>query len=137
MYDYKYKFVFIILSKITYKNCNVGELYEGKTTDWIMNQGVQLVANDISNWHGNWLLMGEWSLASPGSATFTDVTLKQYFDNMFNTLNAMHSGWTYWTWKQGSSGPRGDGQGAWCFRDLMRDCIVNPKLWDRTSTKCQ
>ena len=92
MYDYKYKFVFIILSKITYKNCNVGELYEGKTTDWIMNQGVQLVANDISNWHGNWLLMGEWSLASPGSATFTDVTLKQYFDNMFNTLNAMHSG---------------------------------------------
>ena len=101
-----------------------------------MNQGVQLIANDISKWNGNWLLMGEWSLASPGSATFTDATLKQYFVNMFNTMNTMHSGWTYWTWKQGSGGPRGNGEGAWCLRDLLRDCVVNPKLWDSTSTKC-
>lgn len=85
-----------------------------------MNQGVLLMANDISNWNGDWLLMNEWSLASLGSATFTNVTLKQYFVSMFNTMNVMHSRWTF--------GPRGNGQGAWCFRDFMRGCIVNPKL---------
>ena len=110
--------------------------FDGQTASWLMNQGVAEIASEISKWTGNPLLIGEWSLASPGSAVFTDTTLKQYANNMINTLNVVKGGWTFWTWKQGNGGPRGNGQGGWCFRDLLRDCIVNPKWWDSKSTKC-
>ncbi len=97
-----------------------------------MNQGVQTVAGDITSWTGNPLIIGEWSLAAPGSATFTDATLKQYATNMITKGLGAAAGWTFWTWKQGY-GSRGNG---WCMRDLFRDCFINPKLWDPTSTKC-
>ena len=107
--------------------------FEGKTADWIMNQGVKDIATDIAKWSGNPLLMGEWSLASTESAKFTDATLKQYANNMISKLTALNGGWTFWTWKQGNGGHRGNGQGGWCLKDLLRDCIVNPKLWDNSS----
>jgi len=106
--------------------------FDGKSADWLMNQGVQTVAGDITAWTGNPLIIGEWSLAAPGSATFTDATLKQYATNMITKGLGAASGWTFWTWKQGY-GSRGNG---WCMRDLFRDCFINPKLWDPTSTKC-
>jgi len=109
--------------------------YEGQTADWIMNQGVNGVASDINSWTGNPLMMGEWCMAAPDSAVFTDTTLTQYANNYINAINAMKGGWTMWTWKQGSY-PRPNGGGGWSMRDLLRDCIINPKLWDPTNNKC-
>jgi hypothetical protein len=80
--------------------------------------------------------MGEWSLASAAGAKFTDVTLKQYANNMISKMNAMRAGWTMFTWKQEVGIPRPDGQGGWSMKDLIRDCIMNPKLWDSSSTLC-
>ena len=110
--------------------------FEDKTANWIMNEGVALVAADIARWTGAPLIMGEWSLASASGATFTDVTLKQYASNMINTMNAMKGGWTMWTWKQEVGNPRPDGQGGWSMKDLIKDCIMDPKLWDSSSTLC-
>ena len=110
--------------------------YEGQTADWIMNQGVDLIAADIAKWTGAPLLMGEWCVAAPASATFTDVTLKQYAHNLMTTMEAMRGGWTMWTWKQQDGNPRPDGQGGWSMKDLIDDCIMDPKWWDSSSTLC-
>ena len=80
--------------------------------------------------------MGEWCVAAPESATFTDVTLKQYAKNLITTMEAMGGGWTMWTWKQEGGNPRPDGQGGWSMKDLINDCIMDPKWWDTTSTLC-
>ena len=110
--------------------------YEGQTANWIMNNGVNLIASDIAKWTGGPLLMGEWSVASPASATFTDVTLKQYAKNTITTMKAAGAGWSMWTWKQQIGNPRPNGQGGWTMNALIRDCIINPKWWDSTSTVC-
>ena len=110
--------------------------YDGQTANWIMNNGVNLIASNIGSWTGVPLFMSEWSAAAPASATFTDVTLKQYANNTITTMRAAGAGWTMWTWKQQCGNPRPNGQGGWSMKDLIRDCIIDPKLWDRTSTIC-
>lgn len=85
--------------------------YEGQTANWIMNQGVNGVASEINAWTGNPLMMGEWCLAAPDSAVFTDVTLTQYANNYITAISAMKGGWTFWTWKQGNGGARPNGAG--------------------------
>jgi glucan 1,3-beta-glucosidase len=110
--------------------------FEDKPANWIMNDGVALIAADIAKWTGSPLIMGEWSLASAAGAKFTDVTLKQYANNMISKMNAMKAGWTMWTWKQEVVNPRPDGQGGWSMKDLIKDCIMNPKMWDSSSTLC-
>ena len=50
-----------------------------------MTEGVALIAADIAKWTGAPLIMGEWSLTSGSlgsGAKFTDVTLKQYANNI-------------------------------------------------------
>lgn len=101
--------------------------FEGQSAEWIITEGVATVQNDLARWTGNDIIMGEWCLAS--NAKFTDDLLKQYATNMFNTLRACKAGWTFWTWKQGDGSPRGDGEGGWSFRDLLRDRIVTPSMW--------
>jgi len=101
--------------------------FEGKSPQWLMNEGVATIRNAVNGWNGNWLLVGEWSLAS--SQTFTDAQLTQYGKNMFGALKGAHSGWTYWTWKQGNGGLRGNGGGGWCMRCLLRDGIINSSMW--------
>nr|CAH0109555.1 unnamed protein product [Daphnia galeata] len=110
--------------------------YEGQSADWIMTEGVALIAADIAKWTGAPLVMGEWCLAAPSSATFTDETLKQYANNYITMMEAMKGGWTMWTWKQEWGNPRPDGQGGWSMKDLINDCIIDPKLWDSSSTLC-
>jgi hypothetical protein len=113
--------------------------FENKTADWIMTEGVALIAADIAKWTGAPLIMGEWSLTSGSlgsGAKFTDVTLKQYANNMITAMNAMKVGWTMWTWKKEIRNPRLDGQGGWSMKNLISDRIMDPKLWDSSSTLC-
>jgi hypothetical protein len=52
-------------------------------------------------------------------------------------MNAMKVGWTMWTWKQDVGNPRPDGQGGWRMKNLINDHIImDPKLWDSSSTLC-
>jgi hypothetical protein len=39
--------------------------YKDKTADWIMTEGVALIAADIAKWTGAPLIIGEWCLDSP------------------------------------------------------------------------
>ena len=39
--------------------------YKEKTADWIMTEGVALIAADIAKWTGAPLIIGEWCLDSP------------------------------------------------------------------------
>ena len=109
--------------------------YEQQTGEWVITEGVAGIGNDIARWTGNDLIMGEWCLATvspyePGPPTkINDAQMMRFATNMFNTLKAMKGGWTFWTWKQGDGSPRGDGQGGWSFRDLLRDGIINPSMW--------
>ncbi len=41
-----------------------------------------------------------------------------------------------WTWKQESGNPRPSGQGGWNMKDLIKDCIIDPKWWDSSSKRC-
>jgi aryl-phospho-beta-D-glucosidase BglC (GH1 family) len=49
------------------------------------------------NWKGNWLFIGEWSIAS--SATFNDDDLRRYSQAQLAAFREATGGWTYWTWK--------------------------------------
>ena len=51
-------------------------------------------------------------------------------------MNAMKVGWTMWTWKKEIRNPRLDGQGGWSMKNLISDRIMDPKLWDSSSTLC-
>ena len=55
--------------------------FEGQTADWIMNNGVDLIASDITRRTGVPLIMSEWSVASSKSAKFTDDTPMKYAKN--------------------------------------------------------
>ena len=51
----------------------------------------------MTNWKGNWLFIGEWSIAS--SASFNDDDLRQYAQAQIAAFKNAVGGWTYWTWK--------------------------------------
>jgi hypothetical protein len=38
--------------------------FEGWSVDRLINEGIPLIKNDINAWTGNWLFIGEWSVAS-------------------------------------------------------------------------
>ena len=106
--------------------------YEGQTGEWVITEGVAGIANDIARWTGNDLMMGEWCLATlsyPPYTKINDAQLVRFADSMFDTLAAMKGGWTFWTWKQGDASPRGDGEGGWSLRTLLRAGIVKPEMW--------
>lgn len=106
--------------------------FESQSAEWIMNEGVALISQDIAQWTGNPLIMGEWSLGSSDNliGEWTDAMLTEYAQNMFDAMAPMEAGWTMWTWKQGTGKPRGDGEGGWCMRDFLRDGIMSPSMWE-------
>ncbi len=63
----------------------------------MINYAQNQLKNDLLAWKGNWLYIGEWSIAS--SATFTDDQLRQYAQAQLSTFQTAVGGWTYWTWK--------------------------------------
>ena len=54
------------------------------------------------------------------------------------TGKVMGAGWTMWTWKQVDVNRRTDGEGGYSnsMKALIKDCILNPKLWDKNSKIC-
>ncbi|CAF3399262.1 unnamed protein product [Rotaria socialis] len=71
--------------------------YEGWSTDRLISYAQNELRNDISEWKGNWLFIGEWSIAS--SASFNDYDLRLYAQAQINAFKGATGGWTYWTWK--------------------------------------
>lgn len=52
----------------------------------------------MTAWTGNWLVIGEWSLAS--SANFdSDEDLRRYARAQLKAFQGATGGWTFWTWK--------------------------------------
>lgn len=74
--------------------------YKGYNEDQILNKALPEIANDISAWNGNWLYIGEWSLCSGESASFSDDGEQLKLSKAYlNALKNAHAGWTYWSWK--------------------------------------
>lgn len=38
--------------------------FEDWSADRLINEGIPFIRNDIAAWRGNWMLIGEWSVAS-------------------------------------------------------------------------
>ncbi len=75
--------------------------------------------NDIKAWKGNWLFMGEWSIAS--SAAFNDDDLRQYAQAQLAAFRESPGGWTYWTWKfYNDDGSRN----AWSMRAMINRGLI-------------
>lgn len=92
--------------------------YEGQNEDQILHGAVDGITNQINGWNGNWLFIGEWSIATNPSAPFSDDgKFKQLAQRMIQSLNKAHSGWTYWTWKVSYDE---NGRNAWSLRTLLR-----------------
>ncbi|CAF1508827.1 unnamed protein product [Rotaria sordida] len=69
---------------------------------WDENRLIFYAQNDLKNavnaWKGNWLFIGEWTVAS--SAAFNnDNDLQRYADAQRAAFNSAPGGWTFWTWK--------------------------------------
>jgi len=91
--------------------------YEGWDEDRLMGEGIDGISSQISQWYGNWLFIGEFSVATTPS--FADEQkFRNFVSKYFNALKGAHSGWTYWTWKV--SGDTG-GRTAWSLRNLVRN----------------
>lgn len=74
--------------------------YKGYNEDQILNKALPEIASDISAWNGNWLYIGEWSLCSGESASFSDDGEQLKLSKAYlNALKNAHAGWTYWSWK--------------------------------------
>lgn len=75
--------------------------------------------NDMRNWKGNWLFIGEWSIAS--SASFSDDDLRRYAQAQIAAFNESPGGWTYWTWKfYNDDGSRN----AWSMKAMINRGLI-------------
>ena len=75
--------------------------------------------NDMKNWKGNWLFIGEWSIAS--SASFNDDELRRYARAQIAAFAESPGGWTYWTWKfYNDDGSRN----AWSMRAMLNRGLI-------------
>lgn len=93
--------------------------YEGQNEDQILYNAVDGISSQIQQWHGNWLFIGEWSLATNPEAPFSDKgKFVQLAQRMIAALDQAHSGWTYWTWKVSYDE---SSYNAWSLRQLLRD----------------
>lgn len=72
--------------------------YEGWSEERLMTEGIDGIRSNVDIWKGNWLFIGEWSVAT--TPTFNDVTkFRTFAKSYFDALRGAHAGWTYWTWK--------------------------------------
>jgi len=93
--------------------------FEGMNEQQLIAQARGPLSQSIRAWTGNYLLNGEWSLATSGNAPFNDENLFRTWAGAYtDALAGCHAGWTYWTWKV--SGDDGGGRNAWSFRQMLR-----------------
>ena len=92
--------------------------YDGWDEDRLMGQGIDEIQSSISQWYGNWLFIGEFSVAT--TPAFWDMNkFRAFAGKFFTALRGAHGGWTYWTWKV--SGDTDPGRKAWSLRNLIRN----------------
>jgi hypothetical protein len=76
--------------------------------------------NDILAWKGNWLYIGEWSIASSVD-TFSDDDLRRYAQAQLAAFKGATGGWTYWTWKfYNDDGSRN----AWSMKAMINRGLI-------------
>lgn len=93
-----------------------------------MNEGIDGISSQISQWQGNWLFIGEFSVATGGSAPFSDTQKFRNFANKyFSAVKQAHLGFTYWTWKV--SGDENGGRSSWSLRNLIRNGDVPTSIF--------
>ncbi|CAK4132125.1 unnamed protein product [Aphanomyces euteiches] len=91
--------------------------YDNMSEDQLISQGVAGRANDIYNWKGKPLFLGEWSLTTQWP-TFNDPgRFGQLATKMVSMAQAAGGGWTYWSWKK--SGDEGGYIDKWSLRSLL------------------
>lgn len=100
--------------------------YEGWSEDRLMGEGIDGIRSQISQWNGNWLFIGEFSVATAPSFANTQK-FRNFVSRYFNALKGAHAGWTYWTWK--ISGDTNAGRSAWSLRNLIRNGDVPTSLF--------
>ena len=84
-----------------------------KLIDYVNNQ----LKNDIVDWTGNWIYIGEWSMASAVSIN-DDDTLRRYGQAQLKTFSNAHGGWTYWTWKMYNDD--GSSRNQWSMKSMIK-----------------
>ncbi|KAL0481506.1 glucan 1,3-beta-glucosidase [Acrasis kona] len=91
--------------------------FEGQNEGQILNYVYNGLVNDIKAWQGNWLFIGEWSLATNPSAPFNNRNQWNSFANgVIKAFNQAPGGWTFWSWKTSNDG----GKNTWSMRSLLR-----------------
>ncbi|CAJ0963289.1 unnamed protein product, partial [Mesorhabditis belari] len=88
----------------------------GWTAEKVIDYANNGMANDFNNWHGNWIFVGEWALAT--SVSMNDDQMKRLSTAELNTFGKAVGGWTYWAWKQ--YGDDGSGKNGWSAKQMFR-----------------
>ncbi|RLO07401.1 hypothetical protein DYB28_004655, partial [Aphanomyces astaci] len=94
--------------------------HEGQPLTQLISQGTENIGRDISQWTGNPLFIGEWSLGHPDSAKveFQDqAQVKLYAIAYLDAVNKAKGGWAFWSWRADTGLPLGEG---WSMRELLR-----------------
>ncbi|RHZ19316.1 hypothetical protein DYB37_004006 [Aphanomyces astaci] len=114
--------------------------HEGQPLTQLISQGTENIGRDISQWTGNPLFIGEWSLGHPDSAKveFQDqAQVKLYAVAYLDAVSKAKGGWAFWSWRADTGLPLGEG---WSMRELLRgghlklqqkgECTVSMKSHD-------
>lgn len=100
--------------------------FEGWSEERLMSEGINLLKNELSSWKGNWLFIGEFSVAAP--QPFWDTNkFRKYAKDYFEAMNIAYGGWTYWSWRV--SGDTNPGRSSWSMRNLIRNGDIPKSLF--------
>ncbi|CAF4505724.1 unnamed protein product, partial [Didymodactylos carnosus] len=95
-----------------------------KSKDDLINYAANDLKRDIAAWNGNWLIIGEWSIASPGSANFNnDDDLKRYANTQLKAFKGAHAGWTFWSWKMYDDRD-GNQRNGWSMKAMLKKGLI-------------
>uniref|UniRef100_A0A914EMZ5 glucan 1,3-beta-glucosidase n=1 Tax=Acrobeloides nanus TaxID=290746 RepID=A0A914EMZ5_9BILA len=88
---------------------------------WNADKLIDFVNNDLTNnintWAGNWLFIGEWSIAA--SFGMDDDTLRRYAQAQLKAFSQATGGWTYWTWK--TYNDDGTSRNQWSMKSMVQN----------------
>jgi hypothetical protein len=85
-----------------------------------------MIRDDINAWTGNWMFIGEWSVASD-QPIYDDAKFREFVRLYFDALKGAHAGYTYWTWKV--SGDESTPKKEWSFRNLYRSGYIKKEYF--------
>ncbi|GLE10151.1 hypothetical protein PINS_up022162 [Pythium insidiosum] len=94
---------------------------EGNNEAQIISRARTYRANHLDNWKGNPIYMGEWSLAAPDSAPFSNRDqMKEFAAVQLDQLSGAKSGWAFWSWRHDEELSK---LSQWSMRQLLREGI--------------